>query len=443
MNKVAFHTLGCKVNQYETEAISEQFIQQGYEVVPFEEVADIYIINTCTVTNIADKKSRKMLSKAKKTNENAVVVAVGCYVQVAYNYLSELPYIDILIGNTHKNDVVKITEEYMQTKEKHTFIEDVHHNIVYEEIEIHTQLDRKRATIKIQDGCDQYCSYCIIPYTRGAVRSRHEMSVLTEVKELVSKGFFEIVLTGIHLGSYGKDLLDGSTLIGLIEKLNKIKGLKRIRLGSLEPNVMSVDFLERLALCELVCPHFHLSLQSGSDSVLQRMKRHYVTEEYYRTVQLLRKMYVMPSITTDVIVGFPMETEQEHEETKAFIRKVQFSDLHVFKYSIRKGTAAARMKPQINGSIKHDRSQQLVQIGELMNKSYLNGFIHKKDRVLIEGEVCFDKINYWVGHTSRYTKIFVESIKFDKSEILLNKEIEVIVEGLFQDGLLGKPALEE
>lgn len=437
MNKVAFHTLGCKVNQYETEAISEQFIQQGYKVVSFAEKADIYVINTCTVTNIADKKSRKMLSKAKKMNDEAVVVAVGCYVQVAHEALNDIPYIDVLIGNTHKNDVVSITEKFIETRVRENLIEDVHRNINYEELEIHTQLERTRATIKIQDGCDQYCSYCIIPYTRGIVRSRKPASVIQEVTELVVKGFHEVIITGIHLGSYGKDLDGDTELIDLIESLNRIEGLKRIRLGSLEPNLMTDDFINRLSQCDSVCPHFHLSMQSGCDSVLHRMKRKYTTKEYYKTICRLKEVYDNPSLTTDVIVGFPMESDEEHVTTREFIRQVQFSDLHVFKYSIRAGTSAARMKPQVDGLVKNQRSKELVSLGEEMKRRYVKSFESRIDSVLFEDVVNVDAESYLVGHTSRYVKVYVAVNDCNVARDDLNLEKKVMLSELFEDGILG------
>lgn len=436
MSKVAFHTLGCKVNQYETEAITEQFIAAGYEVARFEESADIYVVNTCTVTNIADKKSRKMLSKAKKMNNDSVVVAVGCYVQVAHDSLEDTPYIDVLIGNTHKNEVVSIVEDYIRTNKSNDLIEDVHHDVVFEELHIDAQQSKARSTIKIQDGCNQYCTYCIIPYTRGAIRSRQPESVLGEVRGLALKGYHEIILTGIHLGSYGKDL-DNVKLIDLIEELDKIDGINRIRLGSLEPNFITPELLKRLVKCDSVCDHFHLSMQSGSDSVLARMKRHYSSTDYKAKVDLIREYYKRPGITTDVIVGFPMETEEEARETYDFVRSVEFSDLHVFKYSIRKGTKAADMKPQVDGLVKSQRSKELSELAESMRVDFLKSFINESIAVLLEDEVTIDGISYCFGHTRNYMKVFVQTPH--KNDSYVSGEIKTVkLKELFEDGILGQ-----
>lgn len=442
MPKVAFHTLGCKVNQYESEAMTEQFLASGYTIVDFEESADIYVVNTCTVTNIADKKSRKMLSKAKKTNEDSVVVAVGCYVQVAHDSLEDIPFIDILIGNTHKNDIVSIVEDYLKNKKHINFIEDVHHNIDYEDLHIDAQQRKIRSTIKIQDGCNQYCTYCIIPYTRGAIRSRQPESVLGEVRALALKGYREIILTGIHLGSYGKDL-DNVDLIDLIEELDKIDGINRIRLGSLEPNFITEDLLKRLVLCHSVCDHFHLSMQSGSDGVLSRMKRHYNSESYFEKVKLIREYYDHPAITTDVIVGFPMETEEEALETYSFVKKVNFADVHVFKYSIRQGTKAASMKPQVNGLVKTKRSKDLSALAENMKNEYLKSFLNKSVNILLEDDVTINQQIYKTGHTTNYMKVYIkvddESILAGVNEFYLTGTIKpVVIKDLFKDGILGE-----
>ena len=443
MPKVAFHTLGCKVNQYETEAITEQFLARGYSVVDFEEFADIYIVNTCTVTNVADKKSRKMLSKAKKLNDKSVVVAIGCYVQVAHDTLEDTSFIDVLIGNTHKNEVVNIVEDYIETNLKCDIIENVQEDIVYEELHIDTQQSKARSTIKIQDGCNQYCTYCIIPYTRGKIRSREPESVLSEVRALALKGYHEIILTGIHLGSYGKDLQDVE-LIDLIEDLDAIDGIDRIRLGSLEPNFINEALLKRLVACQSVCDHFHLSMQSGSDSVLSRMKRHYNSEKYFDKVELIRKFYKTPAITTDVIVGFPMETDEEAQDTYNFVKKVRFSELHVFKYSIRQGTKAAEMKPQINGLVKTSRSKKLSELGKIMHQEYLEKFLNKEVPVLLEDVLDLDGKTYKVGHTTNYMKVYLLIDKNLDGRVRLdhdsNKPGEIkplVLTSLFKDGLLG------
>lgn len=433
MKTVAFHTLGCKVNQYETEAITEQFLAAGYEVKAFEEKADIYVINTCTVTNIADKKSRKMLARAKKLNEHAVVVAVGCYVQVAHEQLDQVPYVDILIGNTHKNEVVSIVEQYIQDHKKMDLIEDVHHDVVYEELHIDRQENKTRSTIKIQDGCNQYCSYCIIPYTRGQIRSRKSESVIREVKDLAKAGYKEIILTGIHLGSYGLDL-ENVLLIELIEDLDKIPGIDRIRLGSLEPNFITEELLVRLKACKSLCDHFHLSMQSGSDSVLERMKRRYRTSEYMDKVKLLRSFYDDPAITTDVIVGFPMETDEEEAETLKFVEEVGFSDLHVFKYSIREGTSAARMKPQVDGRAKQNRSQKLIALGEKSKKDYLTRHLNKPLAIILEDKVEVDNQEYLSGYTTNYIKVYLPADRVETGHT--GQNITVTGSSLFADGIL-------
>lgn len=434
MKSVAFHTLGCKVNQYETEAITEQFLKSGYNIVEFDEIADIYVVNTCTVTNIADKKSRKMLSKAKKMNGEAVVVAVGCYVQVAHDALDEVPFVDVLIGNTHKDQVVQVVENYLLDHKKEELIENVHEDIIYEELTIAMQHNKTRSTIKIQDGCNQYCTYCIIPYTRGKIRSRKSASVIDEVTTLAEKGYKEIILTGIHLGSYGKDLEDIS-LIGLIEELQKIQGLKRIRLGSLEPNFITEQLLVRLKACDKVCDHFHLSMQSGSDSVLGRMKRHYNSEKYDEKVRLLRSYYNNPAITTDVIVGFPMETEIEEEETYQFVKKIAFADLHVFKYSIREGTKAAVMKPQVDGKVKSERSKRLTLLGDESRTDYMKSFIGTNKEIILEETHPVEGEEYFTGYTTNYIKIYLKAENFANNQV--GDMVTVMLSEVFEDGLKG------
>ena len=432
MPSVAFHTLGCKVNQYETEAMTEQFIKAGYQIGQFDEKNDIYIVNTCTVTNIADKKSRKMLSRAKKINPDGMVIAVGCYVQIRHDELQDMPYIDLLIGNTKKNQLVEIVKAYQEENKKEPEIEDVHHNIEFEELHIEAQQNKTRSTLKIQDGCDKYCSYCIIPYTRGSVRSRQPQAVIDEVKNLVAHGYQEIVLTGIHIGSYGKDL-DGPTLIDLIEGIDSIEGLKRIRIGSVEPGLITRKFVERLKGCKKVCPHFHLSMQSGSDRVLDRMNREYTSQEYFDKAKLLRKYYDDPALTTDVIVGFPMETEDEAKETKAFVKKIGFADTHVFKYSIRQGTRAAKMKPQVNGEIKNKRSQELIEVAEKLKLTFIKRRIGKIQDVLIEEKTVIDEKSYWSGYTREYIRVYLQS-----DESLEGKIVSAQLMGLFGDGMIGK-----
>jgi len=440
MQNVAFHTLGCKVNQYETEAMMEQFVACGYTIVDFDAIADIYVVNTCTVTNIADQKSRQMLSKAKKRNEKALVVAVGCYVQLAHEQLEQYPYIDILVGNTHKNQLVEIVEKYLETQHKQEYIEDVHGDVTYEELHIDMQHSKTRSTIKIQDGCNQYCTYCIIPYTRGKIRSRHIESVISEVERLVQSGYQEIILTGIHLASYGKDL-DNTSLIQLLKQLNALEGLERIRLGSLEPTFITPELLEELVVLNKVCDHFHLSMQSGSDTVLKRMNRRYTSDIYFEKVILLRSFYKNPAITTDVIVGFPMETEEEAQETQDFVEKVQFSEMHIFKYSIREGTKAATMKPQVAGTIKNERSKQLTAIAEKQHELFVHKLIGHEVDVLFEEAETVEGIDYIGGYTTNYVKVFITldmGKDLLKDDSIKHKILKVIPNALFNGGLLGK-----
>lgn len=438
MPSVAFHTLGCKVNQYETEAIMEQFLSCGYTINEFDDVADIYVVNTCTVTNIADQKSRQMLSKAKKRNENAVVVAVGCYVQMAHEQLEQNTFIDVLVGNTHKNQIVEIVEKYIETHHKKSYIENVHGDVHYEELKIDSQHSKTRSTIKIQDGCNQYCTYCIIPFTRGKIRSRHIENVVEEVKRLVDAEYKEIILTGIHLASYGKDL-DGENLLDLLKELNSIESLERIRLGSLEPTLITSEFLDALSQLPKVCDHFHLSMQSGSDSVLKRMNRRYDSSIYAEKVSLIREYYENPSITTDVIVGFPMETEEEAQETVTFVEKIGFSEMHIFKYSIREGTKAATMKPQVSGAEKNNRSKVMSEIAEKSKMNYLNSFLNSKKKVLFEDSVEIDGQQYLTGYTTNYVKIFVAVEKLSgPTETYFNAIFPVQLKQIFGEGILGE-----
>lgn len=408
MLKVGFHTLGCKVNQYETDAIIEQFENRGYKIVDFNDIADIYIINTCTVTNTSDKKSRKMLSRAKKTNKEAVVVALGCYAQIAEDKLKDSLGVDLIIGNTKKNQVVDIVEEYLLENKKIIYVEDISKVIPYEDMWISKMENKTRAYIKIQDGCNQFCSYCIIPYTRGRVRSRKPDNALKEVKQLVQKGYKEIVLTGIHLASYGKEF-EKYKLIDLLKELNGIHGLERIRLGSLEPTLITENFVKEIVLLEKICPHFHLSLQSGCDETLKRMNRKYTTKDFLQSVLFLKKAYNKPGITTDIIVGFPEESEEEFNQTFEFIRKVEFLDIHIFKYSPRKGTKAASMKGQIDEEIKNNRSKELMILRDKMHINFLKSYIGEDVEVLFEEKISEDKKEYFIGHTSNYMKVKLEN----------------------------------
>lgn len=404
--KVALHNLGCKVNSYETDAMSQLFKDAGYELVQFNEKADIYVINTCSVTNIADRKSRQMLHRAKKMNPEAVVVAAGCYAQVAAGDLEKDSAVDVIVGNNKKKEIVSLVENYIRDNKLNEAVIDIAHDNEYEDLELMTVTEHTRAYIKIQDGCNQFCSYCIIPYARGRIRSREPESIYEEIKRLAKQGFMEVVLTGIHLSSYNAD---GVKLIDVVEAIEQIEGIERIRLGSLEPGIVTEDFVSRLSKCKKVCPHFHLSMQSGCDDTLKRMNRHYTSDEYYEKCQLIRKYYKNPAFTTDVIVGFPGETEEEFGITEQFVRKVEFAELHVFKYSKRTGTRAAVMENQVDEQIKAKRSDVLIATGEELKKAYRNIFIDKKVPVLFEEKVVIDNKEYYVGHTTEYIKIAVES----------------------------------
>ncbi|WP_113671279.1 tRNA (N(6)-L-threonylcarbamoyladenosine(37)-C(2))-methylthiotransferase MtaB [Vallitalea guaymasensis] len=408
MKKVAFHTLGCKVNQYETEAMEELFEKSGYQIVDFREIADIYVVNTCTVTNVADKKSRQMLSKAKHNNEGAIIVAVGCYAQIAKDKLIKDNNIDLVIGSNNKNKIVDLVEEYIHEGNKINVVEDIGKTTEYEDILITKVNDKTRAYIKIQDGCNQFCSYCIIPYTRGRIRSREMSSVIKEVNTLASNGYHEIVLTGIHIASYGKDLTNTS-LIELLMRLNEIDGILRIRLGSLEPNLITEEFISQLSKLNKVCPHFHLSLQSGCDATLKRMNRKYTTETFYNKVEIIRKAYENPSITTDIIVGFPGETDEEFDCTLDFVRKIRFSGIHVFKYSMREGTPAAARDDQIDPRVKTERSHTLTNVQSKIREEFLNSFINKEVEVLFEEESMIDEKKCYYGFTDNYIKVKVFS----------------------------------
>ncbi len=410
--KAALHNLGCKVNAYELEAIQQMLEQQGYEIVPFAPGADIYIINTCTVTNIADRKSRQMLHKAKKMNPDAVVVACGCYVQAAGEKLEQDSAIDLVVGNNKKKEIPAILEEYFREKEEGrsgsgTWVTDMTHNREYETLSISRTAEHTRAFIKVQDGCNQFCTYCIIPYARGRVRSRRPEDVLEEVRRLAESGCQEVVLTGIHLSSYGVDLEEGQNLLALIRTIHAVDGIRRIRLGSLEPGIITEEFAEAIAALPKVCPHFHLSLQSGCDTVLERMNRRYRSEEYKEKCRLLRRVYDRPALTTDVIVGFPGETEEEFEASRAFVEEVNFFETHIFKYSRREGTRAAAMPDQIPEQEKTRRSHILLELDAQRRQEYMESFLGEEKEVLLEEKVELDGKNWWVGYTREYLKAIV------------------------------------
>ena len=407
MKSVALHNLGCKVNGYEMDVMQQMLQERGYKIVPFDELADIYIINTCTVTNIADRKSRQMLHRAKKRNPEAVVVAVGCYVQTGEENIRKDEAIDLAIGNNRKKDLLPILEEYLAKRQRTAReydVIDINHTDEYEEMQLTRTAEHTRAYIKIQDGCNQFCSYCIIPYARGRVRSRDEEDILKEVRGLVAAGYQEIVITGIHISSYGVDRGEPE-LLQLLQKLQEVEGLSRIRIGSLEPRIITEEFAGKIASLSKICPHFHLSMQSGCDSVLKRMNRHYDSREYFEKTQLLRKYYDNPAITTDVIVGFPGETEEEFRITEAFVRKVNFFEMHIFKYSKRQGTVAARMEGQITEAEKGRRSTILMEAEKEMSHAYRAGYIGYETEVLFEEKKEAEGETYWVGHTPQYIKV--------------------------------------
>ena len=421
---VAFCTLGCKVNQYETDAMRGSFEAEGYEVKEFSQEASVYVINTCTVTNMANRKSRQMMHRAKKKNPDGIIVAVGCYVQAAKEQLEEDTLIDLVIGNNMKSQVVQIVEQYIQdnrhTEDRDAYVADIAHSHEYETMHIETVSEHTRAYIKIQDGCNQFCSYCIIPYARGRVRSRKMEDILQEVRNLTANGYKEIVLTGIHISSYGLDFehtadeqedygpFKNSALIDLIEALSGIEGLERIRLGSLEPRIITENFVRRLCKVPQICPHFHLSLQSGCDETLKRMNRHYTTALYLEKCGILRQYFDRPALTTDVIVGFPGETEEEFAQTERFLETVHFSDMHIFKYSKRRGTKAADMPNQIDPQIQSVRSEKLIALGERMKDDFLEACKDQEQIVLIEEETEIDGTKYMTGHSKNYIRCAFE-----------------------------------
>lgn len=452
MRKAAIHNLGCKVNSYEAESMEQMLINAGYKMVHFgEEPADVYIINTCSVTNIADRKSRQMLHKAKKMNSEAVVIAAGCYAQADSENVKKDEAVDIVLGNNMKIDIVQVLDEYFKNKTTSLSNENVDNqasndvNIVdlskiqpYEELEIDRVNEHTRAYIKIQDGCNQFCSYCIIPYVRGRIRSRNMESIVKEVKRLVENGYKEVVLTGIHLSSYGVDNGKGS-LLEVIEAVNEIEGLERIRLGSLEPRVVTESFASKLSKMQKMCPHFHLSLQSGCDDTLKRMNRKYTTAQYKESCDILRKYFDNPAITTDVIVGFPAEIQEEFETTKKFLCDIRFYEMHIFKYSRRRGTVADKMDNQIDEKIKTERSAQLIKLEQKMSKEYREFYLGKTVDILIEEKVEIDGVSYYAGYTKNYIRVVIPVGTLDNLAInntsVINTIVEVKCDRLSEDGV--------
>lgn len=451
MKTVAFHTLGCKVNTYETEAMQQLMESAGYRCVEFGERADVYIVNTCSVTNIADRKSRQMLHRARKMNEDAIVVAAGCYVESAKNKIDEDLSIDIIVGNNNKNDIVNIINEYLQDKIKNKFIIDINKETEYEEFNISKINDHTRAFIKVQDGCNQFCSYCIIPFTRGRVRSRKMENIIDEVKSLSASGYKEIVLTGIHLSSYGVDFLDESynkrmekltqteesdeefvtknELLCLIENIANIEGIERVRIGSLEPRIIQENFIKSLSKIDKFCPHFHLSLQSGCDKTLKSMNRKYTADEFYEGVKLIRKYFASPAITTDIIVGFPGETKKDFEESKTFVEKVKFYETHIFPYSVREGTKAANM-PQVDGNEKVRRANILNEINLKNQKEFRALRIGKEDELLCEEIFIKDGIEYFTGYTKEYVKVAVLNSDLKTNDIVSGRIVDFLTDDI-------------
>ena len=436
MKRAALHNLGCKVNAYETESMTQNLMKAGYDIVDFKDEADVYIINTCTVTNIADRKSRQMLHKAKKKNPNAIVVAAGCYAQATGEELLKDKGVDIVIGNNRKGELVSILHDYMESgnilEAEEKGFTDISKERDFEETSLDTVTDHTRAVIKIQDGCNQFCSYCIIPYARGRVRSRNFDNIIEEITEIAKQGFKEVVLTGIHLSSYGIEQKEGGkTLLDVILAVSRIDGIKRIRLGSLEPRIITEEFVETLSKIEVFCPHFHLSLQSGCNETLRRMNRRYTAEEYEEKCNLIRKYFPDAAITTDVIVGFPGETEEEFLESKTFVERIHFFEMHVFKYSRRKGTKADVMENQIADTEKSKRSDELLELDKKLSKQYRSRFDGREKTVLFEEVIEVNGETYFVGHTMEYVKVAVQS-----EEDLSNRLEKVKISGLLTDEIM-------
>lgn len=450
MQKVAFHNLGCKVNSYEMDYMLQMLQKKGYQIVPFDENADVYIVNTCSVTNIADRKSRQILHRAKKQNPEAIVVALGCYVQTGKERALEDECIDLAIGNNKKKDIVPILEEFLRAREVNTLerrseIIDINHTSEYEQMELSETAEHTRAYIKIQDGCNQFCSYCIIPFARGRVRSRKQEDVISEIRGLVANGYQEFVLTGIHISSYGVDFAGenyntseskGEALLALIREIAKLEGVLRIRLGSLEPTIVTMEFAKALSQIEQLCPHFHLSLQSGCDETLKRMNRQYTTSDYKKCVEILRTAFDQPAITTDIITGFPGESEEEFTKTVAFVKEIRFFETHIFPYSKRAGTVAAGMDGQLTEAVKKERARILIELDAEISKQYRASFIGKEQTVLLEEEKEIGKETYFAGHTERYLKV---AVKAAGKELCSNMLYTGEIEGMLTDDIVLMP----
>ena len=432
--RAALHNLGCKVNAYETDAMQQMLEEAGYEIVPFSEEADVYIINTCSVTNMADRKSRQMIHRARKLNAKAAVVAAGCYVQTSTKQVLDDLAVDIVIGNNQKNQLVNLLEEFFAEEEYHKVVScvDINDGVQdYEKLQVEKTAEHTRVFIKVQDGCNQFCSYCIIPFARGRVRSRSVEDVVNEVKHLAAAGYQEVVLTGIHLSSYGlqedynvvyRQSVVQEQLLALIEAVAEVEGIKRIRLGSLEPQVITEDFAKRLSAVDKLCPHFHLSMQSGCDATLQRMNRKYNSAEYKQGCDILRKYFDNPAIATDVIVGFPGETEEEFATTKEFIRQIGFYEMHIFKYSKRKGTKAATMPNQVPEEIKTRRSDELLALEKEMSRDYRQSYVGREVEALLETPITVDGKNYYTGYTKEYIRV-AKKTNQNMSNVIISGQI--------------------
>ena len=432
--KAALHNLGCKVNAYEVEAMQQLLEKAGYEIVPFEPGADVYLINTCTVTNIADRKSRQMLHKAKKMNPDAIVVATGCYVQTDEGKLDKDEAVDLILGNNQKKQIVEVLEEYERQHKKQKHVIKINQTKEYEELEISHTAEHVRAYIKVQDGCNQFCTYCIIPYARGRVRSRKISQVIEEVQTLAARGYKEVVLTGIHLSSYGLDFPEEEreTLLSLIKAVHEVQGIQRIRLGSLEPRIITEEFARTISALPKICPHFHLSLQSGCDATLERMNRRYTSTEYAEKCTLLRKYFDNPALTTDVIVGFPMETEEEFRMSRDFVDSIHFYETHIFKYSRRHGTKAAAMDGQLTESQKAIRSDEMLALNEKHSREYEEAMLGRELEILLEEEIEMNGEQWYLGHSKEYIKAVLKK----RPQYGINDIVRVTADGFLENHIV-------
>ena len=432
--KAALHNLGCKVNAYEVEAMQQLLEKAGYEIVPFEPGADVYLINTCTVTNIADRKSRQMLHKAKKMNPDAIVVATGCYVQTDEGKLDKDEAVDLILGNNQKKQIVEVLEEYERQHKKQKHVIKINQTKEYEELEISHTAEHVRAYIKVQDGCNQFCTYCIIPYARGRVRSRKISQVIEEVQTLAARGYKEVVLTGIHLSSYGLDFPEEEreTLLSLIKAVHEVQGIQRIRLGSLEPRIITEEFARTISALPKMCPHFHLSLQSGCDAILERMNRRYTSTEYAEKCTLLRKYFDNPALTTDVIVGFPMETEEEFRMSRDFVDSIHFYETHIFKYSRRHGTKAAAMDGQLTESQKAIRSDEMLALNEKHSREYEEAMLGRELEILLEEEIEMNGEQWYLGHSKEYIKAVLKK----QPQYGINDIVRVTADGFLENHIV-------